>query len=108
PVHFAAFADHLFAGNGNVILALASDHAGGATDASVQVNRHAPLVHRVGFHFIQWIWIKRPWPARVVSRAGRCFEVHGFGESFVFAVLLEVRLAHDGTTFHRPMALRGG
>ena len=45
PVHFAALADHFLADNRDVIFALTGDHAGGATDASVQINGHAPLVH---------------------------------------------------------------
>ena len=44
PVHLAA-ADHFFfSDDGNVVFRLAGDRAGVATDAVVQIDRHAPGV----------------------------------------------------------------
>ena len=49
PVHFAALADHFLADDRDVVFALTGDHAGGAADAPVQINGHAPLVQAVSW-----------------------------------------------------------
>lgn len=43
-MHFAAAEDLVFADDGDVIFGLAGDDAGVATGASVEVDRHAPLL----------------------------------------------------------------
>src|SRR5205085_9000404 len=59
PVHLTTASDLLFTDDGNVVLSLAREDAGVASDATVQVDRHAPRI-AIALVLVIKIGIERP------------------------------------------------
>ena len=95
PSHVAVFADLVFADDWNVILCLASDNAGVATCAGVEIYRHAPLLLRgqFGMGVERNIW-------RDVT-----IHAHLLGEGVVFIVTVNRSLTNEIAAFHAAMLL---
>src|SRR5215469_4144486 len=101
PVHVAALDALLFADHGDVVLRHAGDDAVVASDAGIQIDRHAPGIGRLG---IIVVGIEREF-ARRRRLFGR--------EPGILAVLVERSIADDGAQIavgggHRLIALGRG
>src|SRR5690606_8227144 len=94
PVHRPAAAHLLGADDGDVVLRLASDHAPVAADATVEVDRHAPLLADL------LVLLPQRDERRVLD--------HLLGEVGLALVALQIRLADDRPPLHRAVRLRGG
>src|SRR5690606_25784046 len=101
----------------NVVLRLAGDDASTATGAGVQIDHHAPLVDpgliRVLVKGQSGGSLLRPLgqghvPGVAKIRRSVRFYPHVRREGRVALEVVELRLAHNGAPFHRPMLLRVG
>src|ERR1035441_775222 len=93
PMHLTAAAHLILADDGNVVLALAGQHARGTADTGIEVNGHSPLMHSVLLRLVEWIRVER-------LGARRRLQLHDLREVRVLVILLEICLPHRWSPFH--------
>ena len=129
PVHVAALEHLLAADDGDVVLGLASGHAGVAAGARVEVDRHAPLLELrelvlmalpdgdvrgdgVGRVLVGGVATRggdglgRRGHGAVLAVDGRSVAIDAeLGEVLVLPEVLDIAFADDVASFHRPVVL---
>ena len=123
PMHLAVPIDLILSDDRNVVLALTRQHACGAADARIEIDRHSPLMDvALEFERLQvdavLLAALLVGPIRMLVDHQRqtglgvlrdvtrmAFQIHVLGKFRFFLELFQVGFADDWPAFHRPVLL---
>ena len=104
PMHFPTLRDLFFANNGNIILTLTRNDTGRTTHATIQINRHTPLMNitlesltNVVGMLVNWQWLAL---TVVRNMTAVSLQIHVLREIWLLVELLKIRFTNDSSTLH--------